>query len=132
MEWTYFQLPKRSRNTIKVAKTKRNSETVNMQISQSNGSSIGQKSEKKNNIFFVFTWFIATFSFKMVSIKSQQASLIRHLTFIKPKKALFDLKLLISCWQFQCAGLLRSSKVVHIDGKNVALFTQDLVYKGMS
>ena len=43
-----------------------------------------------------------------------------------PSNALFSLKSPKMCQSFQCTGLLRSSKLVHVDAKNLVLFTQNL------
>ena len=42
------------------------------------------------------------------------------------------LEFLKICWQFRCTGLLRSSKLVHLDGKNLVCFTQNSVQNLMN
>ena len=51
----------------------------------------------------------------------------RWFSFINPKNAHYFLKELKKCGQFCCAVLMRSNKLVHLDCKIVAAFTQYLV-----
>ena len=57
---------------------------------------------------------------------NEQRIFLKYFT-INPYNALFGFKFLKNCQQFHCTGLLHSSKLVHVDAKNVTLFTQKLV-----
>ena len=45
----------------------------------------------------------------------------------KPLERTLRFEFTKKCSQFHCTGLLRSSELVHIGAKNLALFTQNLV-----
>ena len=72
---------------------------------------------------------MVNFSLEMISIKSV---FITTLSFINSLDALFGLQSFKKCRQFCCTGLLRSNKLVHVDAKNMARFTQNLVQNLMS
>ena len=68
---------------------------------------------------------------KKDSFEQKASILTKKFASINPKKRLFSLKSPKNCRKFYCTCLLRNSKLVHVDAKNLALITQNLVWNGL-
>ena len=73
---------------------------------------------------FVISGFFFIFLCKKIDNKSISG---RRFSFVNPESAHCLLKDFKKCRRFRCTGLLRSSKLIQLDLKNVAAFTQNLV-----
>ena len=101
-----------------MTKTKTVHKTTYMWYSEPKGWQTGQESTVSLEIG----------SFSHFFILSQ----VSNFSFINPWRAHCFLKFLKKHRQFCCTGFLHSSKLVHLDGKNLTCFIQNLVQISMN